>query len=467
MQLRTTRFVLGLFLLASPATADLITGQVVGPNGSGLPGVGIDAIDLINGGQATLANDSTDAGGFFSTTIPAGVYRIIFKPAPPPVTTLLVVEVNNVVVSGTNNMGTITLPQGVSLTGRAVNVSAVPVPNVNLDVVNLATGLGVPLQGDATNAFGNFTIAVPTTAIEVQFKTDNVVPTLAPIALQLTLSSNTSLGDVTLEPGFLLEGSVVKSGGLPVVGADLDVLDSVTGDKLFTPKDNTDSGGDFSVVVPAGTYDVEICPNPANVLVATELLALSIVGDTNVGTITLLGGVVLSGTITSSLGAPVQNADVDLRFSASGLAVVLCNDNSNASGNYSVVVPTGTFVVTFTPPALTCLGQDIHTGVVITGNTVLNGVLPTTGDTTPPVISCPPHVAVRAPKTGPHAVSVSFTVSASDNCDAAPSVVCVPPSGSVFQWGATTVTCTATDASGNMSVRTFPVLVGPFIPRNL
>ncbi|NOT31180.1 MAG: carboxypeptidase regulatory-like domain-containing protein [Planctomycetes bacterium] len=376
MHLRTARFALCLFMLASPAAADLIIGQVVGPNGAGLPGVGIDAIDLINGGQATLANDSTDAGGFFTTTIPAGVYRIIFKPAPPPASTLLVVEVNNVVVSGTNNMGTITLPQGVSLAGRTVDVNGFPVANVNLDVVNLATGLGVPVQGDATNAFGNFTIVVPTTAIEVQFRTDNVVPTLAPIAMQLTLSANTSLGDVTLEPGFLLQGIVRKSGALPVVGADIDVLESVSGDQLFTPNDNTNSSGNFSVVVPAGTYDVEICPNAADLLVATELLALSVAGNTNVGIITLIGGVVLSGTITKTGGAPVQNADVDLRLEANGVAVVLCGDNSNASGNYSVVVPTGTFTVTFSPPASSCLGQDFHTGVVISGNQVLNGVLP-------------------------------------------------------------------------------------------
>jgi hypothetical protein len=454
-----------LVLWAAPAAGDLITGRVVDPSGAGVPGVNLDAIDLINGGQASLTNDSTDAGGFFTTTIAAGVYRVIFKPPPPPATTLLVLEVDPVVVSGTVSLGTRTLALGVSLGGRTLQTNGIPAANVDVDVVDVGTGQEVPLQGDNTNAFGTFNISVPSTPIEVQFKTDNVLPTLAPIALQLDLNGNASLGDVTLEPGFFLEGTVERTSGQAVVGADLDVRDGASGVQLFTPGDNTDSGGDFSVVVAAGTYDVEICPNPANGLVATEIVMLSIVGDTDVGTIVLQNGVTLSGTITDGQGAPVQNADVDVRFSASGVAVVLCSDNSNASGAYSVIVPTGTFDVTFSPPGSSCLGSDVHLGVVVSGNTVRNGVLPNVPDLVPPIIACPPHVAVGAPKAGPYSTVVTFNVTASDNCDAAPSIVCVPPSGSVFQWGATTVNCTATDASGNSAVCSFKVYVQPFLPR--
>jgi hypothetical protein len=70
---------------------------------------------------------------------------------------------------------------------------------------------------------------------------------------------------------------------------------------------------------------------------------------------------------------------VDVRFSSSGAAVVTCNDNSDATGHYSVVVPTGTFDVTFAPPGPGCssgLGLDIDLGVVIAGNTTHDGVLP-------------------------------------------------------------------------------------------
>ena len=48
---------------------------------------------------------------------------------------------------------------------------------------------------------------------------------------------------------------------------------------------------------------------------------------------------------------------------------------------------------------------------------------------------------------------------ATDDVDPAPTVGCTPPSGSAFDLGTTTVTCTATDATGNSSAATFDVTV--------
>jgi HYR domain len=56
-------------------------------------------------------------------------------------------------------------------------------------------------------------------------------------------------------------------------------------------------------------------------------------------------------------------------------------------------------------------------------------------------------------------VAVSYTVTASDNVDGAVSPTCDPPPGSRFRLGRTTVTCTATDSSGNTSTATFVVSV--------
>jgi HYR domain-containing protein len=82
-------------------------------------------------------------------------------------------------------------------------------------------------------------------------------------------------------------------------------------------------------------------------------------------------------------------------------------------------------------------------------------------DTTPPVLSCPSSIAVPdGYGDGPGEV-VSFTVTATDNLDPSPVVVCVPPSGSTFPPGTTLVVCTATDASGNASTCQFPVSVQP------
>jgi hypothetical protein len=79
-------------------------------------------------------------------------------------------------------------------------------------------------------------------------------------------------------------------------------------------------------------------------------------------------------------------------------------------------------------------------------------------DTTPPVISCPPPIYAPDRDFDGQEV-VYFTVTATDDRAPAPTVVCVPPSGSTFPRGTTLVTCTATDASGNQSTCQFPVTV--------
>jgi acyl-CoA reductase-like NAD-dependent aldehyde dehydrogenase len=54
---------------------------------------------------------------------------------------------------------------------------------------------------------------------------------------------------------------------------------------------------------------------------------------------------------------------------------------------------------------------------------------------------------------------VTYAASASDTCDANPTVSCEPASGSTFPIGTTFVSCTATDATGNGTSASFPVIV--------
>ncbi|MEK6322056.1 MAG: HYR domain-containing protein [Acidobacteriota bacterium] len=91
------------------------------------------------------------------------------------------------------------------------------------------------------------------------------------------------------------------------------------------------------------------------------------------------------------------------------------------------------------------------------------GTAATTVDPAPPVFTngCPGAINIAAPPTCPFSNSgvVNYaTPAASDNCPGV-TVACVPPSGSMFPVGSTTVTCTATDAAGNIATCTFPVTV--------
>jgi len=108
-----------------------------------------------------------------------------------------------------------------------------------------------------------------------------------------------------------------------------------------------------------------------------------------------------------------------------------------ASGSF---FPVGTTTVTATEP-----GGGICTFTI----TVVDNQLP--------VITCPANITTNN-TTGLCGAIVNFTATATDNC---PGVIITnsPASGSIFPVGTTTVTSTATDASGNTATCTFTVTV--------
>ena len=84
-------------------------------------------------------------------------------------------------------------------------------------------------------------------------------------------------------------------------------------------------------------------------------------------------------------------------------------------------------------------------------------------DTTAPTITCspPPTVPTGA---GVCTAPVNYIVTATDNCDPNPSLVCVPPAPGPFSAGTTPVNCTATDTAGNNSACSFTVTVLDTLP---
>ncbi len=78
-------------------------------------------------------------------------------------------------------------------------------------------------------------------------------------------------------------------------------------------------------------------------------------------------------------------------------------------------------------------------------------------DTTPPQLVLPADMTVD--QNVPTGATVTYLVGATDDEDAAPQVGCTPASGSVFPFGPTDVSCTATDASGNTAHGSFRVEV--------
>jgi subtilisin-like proprotein convertase family protein len=148
--------------------------------------------------------------------------------------------------------------------------------------------------------------------------------------------------------------------------------------------------------------------------------------------------------------------------------LTVANDTNQCGAvvNYPAPTTTGSCTVTCTPPAGSFFPKGTTTvSCANTGGSPSCTFTVTVNDTQPPTITCPAGItAVTAPPAaGACSSSLSGVVTytaptASDNCPGV-TTSCVPPSGSSFPLGTTTVTCTATDMSGNTATCSFTVNV--------
>lgn len=120
-----------------------------------------------------------------------------------------------------------------------------------------------------------------------------------------------------------------------------------------------------------------------------------------------------------------------------------------------------TLTVTCTPPvgSLLPLGANSIACSVAddSGNAATATYTFTVADTAAPILTMP--VPIVAPAASAAGAVVTFAPTVADVVDPNPTTVCAPLSGSVFAVGVTTVSCTATDASGNAATASFTVTV--------
>ena len=227
-----------------------------------------------------------------------------------------------------------------------------------------------------------------------------------------------------------------QKGVTPISGA--------TGASYITPPTTGgDNGALFRVVVSNAAGSVTSTA-------ATLTVVLPTLSSLSLSPSTVTGGSPSTGTVTLSAPAPSDGVAVSLSS----------NKPSVASVPSSVTVLSGARTATFTlstnpvgTSTLVTISASYGT-VTLTANTT---VAVSSGDVTAPILSLPGNMVVTA--TSLLGAIVRFNVSATDNVDPSPTVRCTPPSGSIFRIGITTVTCTATDAAGNVRSGSFLVTV--------
>jgi hypothetical protein len=153
-------------------------------------------------------------------------------------------------------------------------------------------------------------------------------------------------------------------------------------------------------------------------------------------------------------GVGSQGAVVPYSASASDLVDALLGIGITVSCSINgqpVPVSSTTRLFPYGTTTITCTATDSH------GNAATNSFTIVVVDLTPPVVTVPGNVTLQA--TTPAGATHSFSASAIDTVDGQVTAVCTPASGSRFALGATTVTCSASDAAGNRGSAAFVVTV--------
>lgn len=262
---------------------------------------------------------------------------------------------------------------------------------------------------------------------------------------------------------------------------------------------NTDGSGNanfnlsFSVAVPAGQVITATATDPLGN--TSEFSACVQVGGVAGGlgadlsvTISMLpnpaptGSEVTKTILVSNLGPGAATSVTVTDNLSSNLTFVSCLASlggvCGGSGNSRTItfasIPAGATAVVSIVAGVNCSAA----GGISIGNTaaVFSAVTPdpnpannlatavVTTVNTPPQIACPANVTrSNAPGMCSAAVSYPAPVVTDAGCSIA-SVICVPPSGSTFEIGTTTVNCTATDSGGATAACSFNVTVNDVEP---
>ncbi len=212
-------------------------------------------------------------------------------------------------------------------------------------------------------------------------------------------------------------------------------------------------------VLPAGTYTIRPVvgtKSAGGALGAVSMLPFTVTIPAR-GRVCVDNGVAVAATIPACIGAAGRFVNGAVNSDGSPVTAITFTVDGGAPAA-ATFVPGVDPAYSFTIPAGLAPGNHIITITVTTADgRTASFSQQVRVDNVPPVITCPANMEIYADYLTPPVVNYPSPVF-SDDCGAV-SVICSPPSGSVFPFGTTSVLCTAQDAAGNTAGCFFSITV--------
>lgn len=341
-----------------------VSGTVRKTGGVSVANANLDFVVSATGVKLDTPGDVTDVTGFYRVHVPRQHYDIRVK--PDPLQRLAAVEETGVAVSA-DMVKNFTLQPGFAISGLVQRSTGGGVASADVDVTVAGTGAKVFTPNDVTDLAGAYLVFVPAGTYDVVFEPP-VSTLLVPVRVAGVAVATDVLVSPTLFPGVLLTGTVRKTDGTPVAGANIDAKRTATGIEVPLVGDFTDAAGNFATVVAPDTYDLEFEPPFALGLVSQRLPATGISSATNVQ-VTLASGFKVTGRATDFVGALLKNVNLDVVNPSNGTTLFTPGDMTDIDGWYRIVVPAGTYRFVFTPdPTIIVAPPQVVEPVVVNVN---------------------------------------------------------------------------------------------------
>lgn len=350
-----------------------VSGIVSDPAGNPVADADLDFDDAVTGERIYTPNDNTDQDGFYRVclNIP-GLYNISF--APPLQSHLLGRQFFEQYLPQGETGLDVTLDYGVVISGAVTGQSGTPIGDVDLDADNLATGVRVYTPNDNTDSTaGAYWIVVPPAAYRLRFQPPAGTRWVGLQIDSVYIPADTII-DTVLHEGNLLYGVVSDTTGQGLADIDVDLRDAVTGEKLYVANNKTDSTGDYNVAVPSGFYNVRFQAPFGSRLVGVQVDSVTIDNDMRHNQV-LESGWLFSVFVHDSLGAPIEDADLDFIQVSTGTKIFTPHDKTDSTGFTTVAVLPDIYLVRVNPPPGSIFERAVLDSVAISSDTTFDFTL--------------------------------------------------------------------------------------------
>jgi len=237
------------------------------------------------------------------------------------------------------------------VSGFVTDPNGNPVADADLDFDDAVTGQRIYTPGDNTDPDGFYNVCVLPGICHISYAPYPNSNLLGHQIFNVDLSDGSSIElNVTLGFGEIISGVVKDPMNNPVGGVDIDAGRLSTGERIYTPNDNSDSlTGEFWIVVPPDFYRLRFEPSPGTRWIGLQLDSLDARSDTAFDVI-LEEGFLLSGTVTDEMNRGIDSISIDMRDRATGQKLYIANNRTDSTGFYAVAIPEGLFEFRFEPP---------------------------------------------------------------------------------------------------------------------